>query len=92
VADPLGLAALNPDAAAQAEMPDLSAASFWIDDVSSSPALKRHEMTLVAHVDKPLGFRRWRFLLFWVLLKLAARVYKFDFEIYRNPKPGEDEL
>jgi hypothetical protein len=84
VADPLSLAALNPDAAARAEVPTLIPDS-WSDEFGrpGSPAKKR-DASLVVYVDPPSPRSRWRFFLFWCLIKLAARVYKFNFEVYRN--------
>ena len=83
MSDPLGYAALDPNAAAGAPMPALPTPE-WTLSAAPPPPPKRHELTLAAYVDKPRRLQRWRFFIFWLLLKLAARVYRFDFEIYRN--------
>lgn len=35
-------------------------------------------------VKKPMAFGRWRWLLCWWLIRLAARVYPFELQFYRK--------
>lgn len=77
------LAALDPEAA-------------MADDEPAAPPppvatqlVRRPGLTLSVEVDPPPPHSRWRFFVFWLLVKLAARVYPFRFEIYRTPDPRE---
>jgi hypothetical protein len=47
--------------------------------------------TMAVIVDPPAKHSRWRFFIFWCLVKLAAKVYPFKFELYRTPRLGEEE-
>jgi hypothetical protein len=90
VSDELGLAALDPDRAASAPA-YTPAGPSWRDEPSVHlPAARPHALTLSASVRPPPRHSRWRFFVFWCLLKLAARVYPFNFEIYREPEPGDE--
>lgn len=52
-------------------------------------ARRQHGLTLAVEVDPPAPYRRWRYFIFWCLVRLAARVYPFKFEIYRTREPWE---
>lgn len=82
----LACAALNPDLAVQAveRMPANSPVELEV--VHGVPVSgRRRGLTMAVMVDQPPPHRRWRFFLFWLLLRLAARCYPFQFEIYRTP-------
>jgi hypothetical protein len=85
----LARAALDPEAAilARALVP---VASDPVEAPAGVVALERYRgLTLAVEVDPPPPHRRWRFFLFYCLIKLAARVYPFRFEIYRTRQPWE---
>lgn len=87
----LGLAALDPEAA-MAAIPMVEEESKALEVVAGVPAIERtreHGLTLAIEVDPPAPYRRWRYFLFYVLVKLAARIYPFKFEIYRTRHPWE---
>jgi len=50
---------------------------------------RRHALTLDIEVAPPKPYRRWRFFVFYCLVKLAAWVYPFNFEIHRTREPWE---
>lgn len=91
----LGMAALDPDAAVRVPVDIASrpaGPTRHIDGVAaSSSTSKPHALTFAVTTSKPARHSRWRFFLFWCLLKLACRVYPFNFEIYREPEPWETE-
>lgn len=81
----LQLAALDPEAAiAAASSPDLRPRA---DERQMIPVVRVPGLTMAVEVDPPPAHSRWRFLVFWLLLRLACRVYPFKFEIYRTPDP-----
>lgn len=83
--DILARAAVDPNAAVAAPEPDHEP-----EVVAGVPAPARERaLTLAVEVDPPPTHSRWRFLVFWCLVKLAARVYPFRFEIYRTRYPWE---
>ena len=41
---------------------------------------------LAVTVRPPMRFERWRFFLWWCLIKIACRIYPFEFQIYRPEK------
>lgn len=85
----LARAALDPQSAmeAAAHIPDDAAP---IEAPAGVLALERHRgLTMAVEVDPPPPYRRWRFFLFYCLVKLAAWVYPFKFEIYRTRQPWE---
>ncbi len=64
----LALAALDPNAAIQAVS-------------EAAPVVVHVVPTMVVYVKTPPVDSRWRFLLFYLIVKLAARVYRFRFEL-----------
>lgn len=90
----LGMAALDPDAAVRVPMSSVAlrpagAARHHAATPDAPP--KKHALTLAVTTPKPLHHSRWRFFVFWCLMKLACRVYPFNFEIYREAEPWETE-
>lgn len=77
------LAAVAAYDAAQAEPP-----LEVVADVEA-PERVRRALTLAVVVEPPPPHRRWRFFLFFCLVRLAARVYPFEFELYRTRFPWE---
>ncbi len=51
--------------------------------------MRERALTIAVEVDPPPEHSRWRFLVFYLLVRLAARVYPFKFEIYRTRQPWE---
>lgn len=87
----LARAAYDPEAALAA-IPEVDQEPVALEVVAGVPALERtreHGLTLAIEVDPPPPFKRWRYFLFYVLVKLAARAYPFKFEIYRTRQPWE---
>lgn len=94
MSDDLGMAALDPNRAVSAPARATRIGTTWtgavfVPDIAAATTPKPHAMTLVATVKPPAKVSRWRFSLFWCLLRLAARVYPFNFEIYREPLSWE---
>jgi len=88
----LALAALDPNAAVQAvDAPAIDGPDVYEVVLPQYPVVKRKGLTLAVEVEPPAPYRRWRFFLFYCLIKLAAWVYPFQFEIYRTAKPWERE-
>ena len=83
----LALAALDPDSAIAA-IGSSSVDTVWQEPSRALvPALDTRP-TLVVDAEIPHQFSRWRFFFFWILIRLACRVYPFKFEIHRA---GSDE-
>jgi hypothetical protein len=85
-------AAVDPTAALEVDE------EAWLEEptmevVAGVPAPERivraHAMTMAVEVEPPGEFSRWRFLVFYALVRLAAWVYPFQFEIYRTRRPWE---
>jgi hypothetical protein len=88
----LALAAIDPNAAMRAI--SAPAIDSPLDAEMTTPFIRRgpdHGLTFAVEVETPAPYKRWRFFLFYCLVKLAAWVYPFKFEIYRTPKPWELE-
>lgn len=86
----LARAALDPQAALNAA-PMALADSVRAEVVAGVPAPERlRGLTLEVTVEPPAPYSRWRFFIFWVLLKLAARVYRFEFRVHRTREPWEE--
>lgn len=84
-------AAYDPDLALVAQ-DHLVADAAPLESPLGVPAPERHKeyaLTLAVEVEPPRPFRRWRFFLFYCLVKLAAWTYPFKFEIYRTREPWE---
>jgi len=88
VSDALALAAVDPNRAIELGPPPevIEDRPLVIDALREQP---KHALTLGVTIAPPLPHQRWRFFLFWLLVKLATRIYGFEFEIYRTPKPWE---
>lgn len=78
------MAALDPNAAISASMALPAPTPVVFAPVEETAAY--HELTLSVEVEPPKPISRWRFFLFWLLIRLAARVYPFNFEIHRTPR------
>jgi hypothetical protein len=86
----LAFASVDPNAALRA----IDAPSIDESEGEMPAPFKRgsqHGLTFSVEVDPPPPLSRWRFFVFYCLVKLAAFVYPFRFEIYRTPKPWELE-
>lgn len=85
----LARAALDPGAAIDAT--DLADEEPQLEVVAGVPAPQRvHAITMAVEVPPPAPLSRWRFFLFYCLVRLAARVYPFQFELYRTRHPWEE--
>lgn len=82
----LAMASLDPNAAiaaaARASQPgprvvEPRSAELVIADRAAEP------FVLAVEVQRPKPLGRWRFFVFWLLIRLAAKVYPFKLEIYR---------
>ena len=83
----LARAAIDPSAAINAARV-ARAPGPKLEVVAGVPAPQRlRALTLAVEVDPPPEHSRWRFFVFWLLVRLAARVYPFHFEIYRTREP-----
>jgi hypothetical protein len=51
--------------------------------------IKQHALTLAVEVDEVPPNRRWRFFVFYQLMRLACWFYPFKFSIYRTRAPWE---
>ena len=49
-----------------------------------SQELVRSPLTIEVIVKRPLGFVRWRWFFAFLLIKLAAKIYPFHFQLYRT--------
>jgi len=86
----LALAAIDPNQAL-AVPDDVELEPSAPDEDFARPRRPKRPLTLAVTVDPPPKLKRWRFFVFWCLVKLAAWVYPFEFEIYRTEKPWERE-
>lgn len=80
----LAMASLDPDAAIAA-ISSSSVEAVWqapTTELALAPAVDSRPV-LVVDAEIPQQFSRWRFFFFWMLIKLACRVYPFKFEIHR---------
>lgn len=84
------MAALDPQAALEVAE-SIAALPDDLDEDTTLPERKRYALTLAVTVAPPSPLKRWRFFVFWLIIKLAARVYPFEFEIYRTERPWERE-
>lgn len=85
----LARAALDPDSAIEAvdKIPENAPP---IEAPAGVLALERHRgLTLAVEVDPPPPYKRWRYFVFFCLIRLAAWFYPFKFEIYRTRQPWE---
>ena len=90
--DDLARAALDPNAAVAAPAPvfEVSSERYYVTapvTVTSQTSSKGLDLVLSVEIPKKPG--RVRFFVFWVLIKLASRVMRFSFEIYRPRAPWE---
>ncbi len=87
----LARAAFDPEAAMAAsehidhEAPPIEAPA----GVYAPERIKQHALTLAVECDTPPPYKRWRYFVFYHLIKLAAWFYPFKFEIYRTREPWE---
>ena len=49
-----------------------------------SQELVHSPLTIEVVVKRPVGYARWRWLIAFHLIKLAARFYPFHFQLYRT--------
>lgn len=77
----LALAALDPNAAIRAleEAPPRPPPKVVLPKLIAAEPYT--ELALVVDLDEPKALSWWRFAVFWLCIKLAARVCKFKFEI-----------
>lgn len=88
--DDLARAALDPNAAVAAPAPVFEPPRYYVTapvTVTNQTSSKGLDLVLSVEIPKRPG--RARFFVFWVLIKLASRVMKFSFEIYRPRAPWE---
>lgn len=87
----LARAALDPEAAMEArELADTSPSE--LESVAGVLAIERtrvHGITMAVEVDPPPEHSRWRFFVFYQLIRLACWFYPFKFEFYRTRQPWE---
>lgn len=90
----VALAALDPNVSL-----DDPAQEPWRDDelevrpepVPGADPIRIPAITMAVTVDPPLPYQRWRFFLFYCLIRLAAWVWPMKLELYRTPQPWEEE-
>lgn len=82
----LAFAALDPNQGAEAA----TIVSGEIEQHQPDEPLVELGLTLAVTVEPPAPYKRWRFFVFWCLIRLAAWAYPFKFEIYRTPRPWEE--
>jgi len=87
----LARAAFDPESAMEAaEYVDHEAAPVESPlGILAPERIRQHALTFAVEVDEVPPHRRWRFFLFYCLVKIAAWVYPFKFEIYRTREPWE---
>jgi hypothetical protein len=87
----LARAAYDPEAAMEAfEFVDTQAPPIEAPvGILAPERIKQHAFTLAVEVDTPPEHKRWRFFIFYQLVKLACWFYPFRFEIYRTREPWE---
>ena len=78
----LALAALDPNAAIAASREALVAPAPRV--VVSHSEAPYEDLVLSVEVVQPRPTAWWRFAVFWILMRLAARVYRFKFEVRRT--------
>ena len=85
----LARAALDPNAAIAAA-PAADRARVELESPAGVAAPARvPAITLDIEIAPPAAFSRWRWMLCWMLLKLAARIYPFKLDLYRTPHSWE---
>lgn len=88
----LARAGLNPNAAIAASAA-ADAAPVALEAPGGIPSIAPRRvrgLTMAVTVDSPPRHRCWRFFLWYILIKLAARVYPFKLELYRTRQPWEE--
>lgn len=77
------MAALDPNAAiaATVDNPPRAPGPLVVRESASAWA-PTHVLDVELEAVEPIS--RWRFLVFWLLIRLAARVFRFGFEIRRS--------
>lgn len=87
----LARAAFDPESAMEAfEHIDPEAAPLEAPvGVLAPERIKQHALTLAVEVDPVPEHKRWRFFVFYQLMRLACWVYPFRFEVYRTREPWE---
>src|SRR5580692_9631201 len=85
----LARAAMDPNAAITAS-PVAETAAFELETPAGVVAPERvRGITMAVEIDPPARYGRWRWLVTYWLLKLAARIYPFRVEFYRTRRPWE---
>jgi len=91
----LALAALDPNAAIKAAVvvvlvPQTAAQAEAVVG-REAREVRLRGLTMAVEVDPPVPYKRWRFFIFYQLVRLAAWFYPFKFEIYRTAQPSDEE-
>lgn len=87
----LARAAFDPEAALEA-VEHIDPLAPPIEAPAGVPAperVRQYALTLAVEVDPPPEYKRWRFFIFYQLLRLACWFYPFKFEMYRTREPWE---
>lgn len=87
----LARAAFDPEAAMEAyEHIDPMAAPIEAPvGILAPERIRHHALTLAVEVDPVPEHKRWRFFMFYQLMRLACWFYPFEFSIYRTREPWE---
>lgn len=85
----LALAAIDPHSAIKVGPVELTESPEYGDPWVRHTPKDDPALTIAVEVETPPPYKRWRFFLFYMLVRLAAWVYPFKFEIYRTPKAWE---
>lgn len=87
----LARAAFDPESAMEAyEFVDQAAPPLEAPvGILAPERIKQHALTLAVEVDPIPEHKRWRFFLFYQLMRFACWLYPFKFEIYRTREPWE---
>ncbi len=96
----LALAALNPDAAilapAYEPMREIRHAVVrtTVEETTTGQRTTSTEtqISFAVEVARPPEYARWRFMLFYFLIRMASRLFPFTFEFYSTPEPGDEEV
>lgn len=86
-AELIARAAIDPSAAIEATERNPEAAAVPTQAMLRYRAIPG--LTMAVEVEPIPVHSRWRFFVFWLLVRLAARVYPFKFELYRTPTNDE---
>ena len=87
----LARAAFDPEAAMEAcdHIDSLAPTIESPLGVLAPERVRQHALTLAIEVDSPPEYSRWRFFVFYQLMRLACWFYPFRFEMYRTREPWE---